>query len=193
MALLNFNQSIKTNGLFFILLLFTATASQAQPIKQYSVVIYTPTGKAKGIFYRADSGQLIIDTHDGSKAIKTGNIERIKVRKVKRAYQVKRFVKYADWEVDYSKTNSYGNRVDKNGREAPTLEEEIQTKVGNTFVNAILNMLVAPFHAINPAVNTFEYKSQQEYANQLDDLNYYSIFYQRHPVFIKLQPLNGVD
>jgi hypothetical protein len=174
-------------------LLFTTViniTSQAQQVKPYMVVVTTNVGKERGILYRADSAKVVIDARNGFVNIKTQDIEKIKIKRVKSGdYEIKSYVKYSDWEERNFEKTASGMRMLKPGVKEPTLKEEISRRAGFTIINTFLNIIVLPFHAINPAVNVFRYKSSQEFKSNLDNLNHYSIFYQANLGLIKLQPL----
>jgi hypothetical protein len=149
-------------------------------------IIHTPTGKTKGVLYYIDSTGLVIDPGDGMTKVKAADIERIKIRKYKKNYRIKRFMKYDPWDESNFERDSAGNKVRKRNEKDPTLKDEVAGRLGATITNGIINLLVAPFHAINPAIySTSDFMIKDEVSN----LSGYCLFYQHYPEMLMLSPL----
>jgi hypothetical protein len=159
---------------------------KANPVKPYLAVIHTPTGKTKGVLYYMDSTGLVIDPGSGMVKVKAADIESIKIREYKRNYRIKKFMKYDPWDESNFERDFSGNKVRKRNEKDPSLEDEIKGRIGTTMVNGIINLLVAPFHAINPAIySTSDFRIKDEVSN----LSGYCLFYQHYPEMLKLSPL----
>jgi hypothetical protein len=169
-----------------VLLISAFFIAKANPVKPYLAIVHTPAGKIKGVLYYIDSTGIVIDPKDGMMKIKATDIKDIKIREFKKKYQVKKFLKYDPWdESNYERTTS-GQKVRKNNEKEPTLTEELGGHAGATFINGVLNLLVAPFHAINPAIYT---SKKFVIKDEVSNLSGYCIFYQHYPDMLKLAPL----
>ena len=93
---------------------------------------------------------------------------------------------YDSWDENNFERDLGGNKVRKWNQKEPTLEEEVAGRLGNTLVNGILNLLVAPFHAINPAIYS---TSEVKFKDEVNNLSGYCLFYQYYPDMLKLPPL----
>jgi hypothetical protein len=163
---------------FLLLLTSTFILAKANPVKPYLAVIHTPTGKTKGVLYYIDSTGLIIDPGNGMVKVKASDIERIKIRKFKKNYQIKKFMKYDPWDDSNFERDRAGNKVRKRNEKDPTLKDEVAGRLGATITNGIINLFVAPFHAINPAVySTSDFIIKEEVSN----LSGYCLFYKYYP------------
>ncbi len=171
-----------------LIILFTSAfiIAKAAPVKPYLVIIKTSSGKSKGVLCYIDSTGLIIDQKEGIAKIKTETIQSIKIRKLKKHYQVKQLVKYDPWNERNFEYSRSGYKKRKNNEEDPTLEDEITGHLGATIFNMTFNLIAAPFHAINPAIYSNRNFNMRE---ELDNLRGFSLFYQQYPEMLRLQAL----
>jgi hypothetical protein len=173
--------------IFVILCLFVGvlTDLKAQPITPYIAIIKTTSGKKKGILYQADKNLFVIDAKDELLRIKPSEIREVTIRKAKKQYEIKNFIK-SDSSDNNRHLNSNSNQLNENDF---SLEKEIGRGLNFLIVNGIVNGFAAPIHAINPNVVRLKFTSKAENKSQVEYLSYYSIFNQTHPQFNVLQPL----
>ena len=79
------------------------------------------------------------------------------------------------------------------GEKDPTLEQEITGKVGTSLINALVNVIALPIHAINPGIARFKFNAGKKYADQVETLSNYSVYYQTNQNIIKeLEQLKAI-
>lgn len=151
----------------------------AQSIKPYLAIIKTNDHfRYKGILHKVDSNEVFINSDKGLEQIPFQSISSIKMRVPKKGYKAKDYAPITDKKTEY-KLNSEGKFVDHWGNEESPLQEDIVASVvGNVFANSI----GLSIHQINPGIKMFKINGDRaNYLKQLEELSYYSIYYQRHP------------
>lgn len=170
-------------------LLCSVGITKAQTIKPYIAIIKTDSGKVKGILYTANADYLVVDAGNGFKTIKTSIIKSVKIREIKKEYQVKKLVKYDPYSEDNYVKGPNGVPVRKWGEKDPTIGDEVFGHVGGSFFNIIGNLIAAPIHSINPSLAKFKFKPNQIDSTQIQSLSYYTINYQQNTTYGQLPPL----
>ncbi len=168
----------------FVIALFAfcciATKLNAQ-VKPYLAVVKTNAGSVKGVFYKIDSSQILIDTKQGFTAVQIQEIKKIEIRKAKKNYRLKKVFKYKPYDDSNYELDINGNRVRKWGEEDPTLKEQIAAHVGTGMLNLATNIILFPLHSINPNVQKVCIKNPLNPYQELEPLASYSIYYQENP------------
>ncbi|MBC7914315.1 MAG: hypothetical protein H7Y07_09345 [Pyrinomonadaceae bacterium] len=171
----------------------TVLITNAQPIKPFITVVKTASGNVRGVLYKVDSAHVFIDSKNGFITINSNEIQSIKIREVKKKYQVKKVFKYDKWDESNFEENGYSVPVRKWGEKDPTLKEEITGKVGTSLMNALVNVIAWPIHAINPGIARVKFNDEKKYADQAEMLSDYSVYYQANPNMLKeLQQLKAI-
>jgi hypothetical protein len=150
----------------------------AQTITAYKAILETKTGKHKGILQKVDTANIILNVDGRFEAVKLADIQSVKIRRTKKRYNGKNYMAGSsptEYHVD-----SDGEMVDEFGNEMPSLGEEVTASVVSVFFNGLLNLIAFPFYAINPNIAKFNFEEKKD-AEQLEQLNYYSIHYQGSP------------
>lgn len=166
----------------YIILAFISVGmlpANAQSIKPYLAVIKTSNNnRYQGILQKVDSSKVIIRSDKGPEIIPFQSIKSIKMRVSKKRYIAKDFTPTDEEKTKY-KLSSEGKYVDQWGNEEPSLQNEI---VGSVVGNVLVNSVGLAIHQINPSISLFRiYGDKASYLKQLDELSYYSIYYQEHP------------
>ncbi|WP_316842594.1 hypothetical protein [Pedobacter gandavensis] len=176
--------------LFTIALVLCAiTFAKAQTIKSYLAIVKTDSGKVKGILYTANPDYLVVDDGNGFKTVKMNIVRSVKIRMVKKGYEVKKLVSHdinSDGEFERGPN---GQMVRKWGTKEPTVGDQVWGAVGGTFFNVIGNMIAAPIHAINPSLAYYKFQPTQPDSAKVQSLSYYSIQYQQNPSLVELPKL----
>lgn len=182
---------MKTIYLFLAFLLVILNA-EAQ-IKPFIAIIKTSNGKQKGVLHKVDSVNLFLQNNGSLIKVPIANIKRVQVRPVKKDFKGVNLIKMGS-EEEYT-INSRGDRVDKWGKEAPTLEEELGVAFFSIIGTGIANGLAAPIHAINPNVAKFKFNGDLlSTEKKLEELSYYSIYYQTNPnVLAELKKIKEIS
>lgn len=175
-----------------LLFFFSLSFAMAQNVKPYIAVIKTEKGKQKGILYKVDSASVILN-HDGEFiTIPLNIIKTVQIRTIKKGYKGMNLIKIGTQDPDQYKIDARGKLVDKWGKEAPTLEEEAGITFFSVIFTAIANAVALPIHAINP--NLARFNLHQKEASKINELSYYSIYYQANPnVLAELQQLKSIS
>ncbi|TCD21794.1 hypothetical protein EZ456_18690 [Pedobacter psychrodurus] len=179
--------------IYFTLLFFLSlTLAKAQSIKPYIAILKTENGKYKGILYKVDSVNAILN-HDGEFIkVPINEIKTAQIRTIKKGYKGTNFIKVGDDNPDEYKINAHGKSVDKWGHEAPDLEGYASATVFSVVFTALANAVALPIHAINPNLARFNLNKIDE--NKLNELSYYSIYYQANPnVLAELHQLKTIS
>jgi hypothetical protein len=179
-------------NIFFVLFFLSATVAMAQNVKPFIAVIKTQNGKQKGILYKVDSANVILN-HDGEFiAVPLNEIKTVQIRTIKKGFKGINLIKMGEDRAEEYKVNSEGKRVDKWGKQEPTLQEDAAATVSSVFFTGLANAVALPIHAINPNVARFNFS--QKDGNKLSELSYYSIYYQANPnVLAELQQLKSIS
>ncbi|WP_316802756.1 hypothetical protein [Pedobacter nototheniae] len=170
-------------SLILLAFLFLVTIGlKAQTIKPYIAIVKTNYGKEKGILRQVLNDVLILEQGDSLKTIKATDIKNIRIRVTKKPYSIITPLKYEPMgENEYTK-DIQGNKVRKDGKQDPPLEEQIAGHVFFTMANVAVNMFAAPIHAINPSINEIKINQDlKKYAEFRYELTLYSIYYQYNP------------
>ena len=170
--------------IFTAVLILSTCFIRAQPLKPYLAIVETSGGKIKGILCNADGKGLLLDQRESLIKISADEIRSVKIRKIKNRYRAKHFMSYSSLDESNSEKNVFGERVRKANEKEPTLKEEVNGRVGVLIVNGLVNILVMPFHLINPSVYNAEYKEKGKFSRDVIHVAAYSIFYQVHPAFL---------
>lgn len=60
-------------------------------------------------------------------------------------------------------------------------------------MNALVNVIAFPIHAINPGIARVKFNGEKKYADQVEMLSHYSVYYQANPNILKeLQQLKAI-
>ncbi|WP_431294606.1 hypothetical protein [Pedobacter sp. P26] len=177
---------------FTLLFFLSFTLANAQGIKPYMAVLKTANGKYKGILYKVDSVNAILN-HDGEFIkVPINEIKTVQIRTIKKGYKGIDLVKIGTAHPEQYKIDARGKLVDKWGKEAPSLEEEAGTAFYSVIFTALANAFALPIHAINPNLARFNFNKTDQ--NKLNELSYYSIYYQANPnVLAELKQLKSIS
>ncbi len=166
----------------------------AQTVEPYIAIVKTQSDKYKGILYKVDSSNVILNAAGNFVKIETKTIKTIRIRGGKKAYHVIDLIKTGSDPQEY-KLNSNGKMVDKWGNEMPTPEQELATTFFSVIGTAIANGLALPIQSINPNQALFRFSGN--HANEKikwQELNYYSIYYQSNPdVLAELRKMREIS
>jgi hypothetical protein len=167
--------------LLTLFLFFCLASVNGQQIKPYLAVVKTTAGKYKGVLQKVDTGRVMILNPSGLVTIAAKDIEYVKIRVLKRGYVVKDYFANVKTKEEYHLDRN-GRMVDKWGHEAPTVNEEVSTSILTVFFMGLVNVIALPIHAINPNLTQFSIqRDTTKYREQLQELSYYSIYYQNNP------------
>lgn len=168
--------------------------STAQSVKPYLAIVKTQSAKYKGIFYKSDSSNVILNAEGNFLTIESKTVKTIRIRGLKKGYQAINLIKIGSEPQDY-KVNSNGKMVDKWGKEMPTPEQELATTFFSVIGTAIANGLALPIHAINPNQASFRFRGNHAGEKmKWQELNYYSVYYQSHPdVLAELRKMREIS
>lgn len=160
----------------FLLLFSVFSIFVNAQVRPYLAILKTTEGTKKGILQKTDSNFVSIHGDAGLAYVKIESIKSIKIRIAKKDYVVK------NYNVNNNETyklNAQGKYVDQWGKEEPSTQDQI---IGPILTNTLVNAIGMPLHRINPSVGTFkiDYKKTR-YLSHLDELSYFSIFYQANP------------
>ena len=177
---------------FTLIFFFSLSFAMAQSVKPYIAILKTRNEKYKGILYKVDSVNVILN-HDGEFiTVPINEIKTAQIRTVKKGYKGMDLVKIGTQHPEQYKIDARGKLVDKWGKEAPTLEEEAGTAFYSVILNALANAVALPIHAINPNLARFNFNKIDE--NKFNELSYYSIYYQANPnVLAELHQLKSIS
>jgi small nuclear ribonucleoprotein (snRNP)-like protein len=180
------------NILLTLLFFLCLSDAMAQSIKPRIAILKTQNGKYKGILYKVDSINVVLN-HDGEFInIPINEIKTVQIRTIKKGYKGTNFIKVGDDPGTVYKTDSRGKMIDQWGNEQPSLEGYASTPVFSVVFTALANGIAAPIHAINPNIARFNLKKQEN--NQLNELSYYSIYYQANPnVLAELRKMKDIS
>jgi len=175
-----------------LLFFFSISLAMAQSVKPYMAILKTQNEKYKGILYKVDSASVILN-HDGEFiTVPLNDIKTVQIRTIKKGYKGMNLVKIGTQNPDQYTIDKRGKLVDKWGKEAPTVEEEAGITFFSVIFTAIANAVALPIHAINP--NVARFNLDQKEANKINELSYYSIYYQANPdVLAELQQLKSIS
>jgi len=179
--------------IYFTLLFFFSTALvNAQSIKPYIAILKTQNGKYKGILYKVDSVNAILN-HDGEFIkVPISEIKTVQIRTIKKGYEGMSFIKIGEDRAEEYKMNTVGKMVDKWGKEEPGLREDAAATLYSVVFTAMANAVALPIHAINPNLARFNFNKIDR--NKLNELSYYSIYYQANPnVLAELHQLKSIS
>ena len=179
--------------IYFTLIFFLSiTLVKAQSIKPYKAILKTENGKYKGILYKIDSVNAILN-HDGEFIkVPINEIKTVQIRTVKKGYKGTSFIKIGEDRAEEYKMNTAGKMVDKWGKEEPTFKEDVSATAFSVVFTALANAVALPIHAINPNLARFNFNKIDK--NKLNELSYYSIYYQANPnVLAELQQLKSIS
>ncbi|KQM77230.1 hypothetical protein ASE74_18470 [Pedobacter sp. Leaf216] len=182
---------MKTLYFTFVFFLF-ANFAMAQIIKPHIAILKTQNGKYKGILYKVDSLDVVLN-HDGEYInVPIKEIKTVQIRTIKKGYKGTSFLKVGDEPGTEYKTDSRGKMIDQWGHEQPDLAGYASKTIISVVFNALVNTLALPIHAINPNIARFNFK--QHPGNQLNELSYYSIYYQANPnVLAELRRMKDIS
>lgn len=183
---------MKKSICFTIAFFLSLSLAMAQNVKPYIAVLKTQHGKQKGILYKVDSTQVILN-HDGEfVTVPLNEIKTVQIRTIKKGYKGMNLIKIGTQNPDQYTIDKRGKLVDKWGKEAPTLEEEAGTTFFSVIFTAIANAVALPIHAINP--NVARFNLYQKESGELNELSYYSIYYQANPdVLAELRKMKNIS
>jgi len=182
---------MKTLNLILVFFLLVNPAT-AQSIKPRIAIIKSQSGKYKGILYKVDSINVVLN-HDGEFIkVPLNEITTVQIRTIKKGYKGTNFIKVGDDPGTVYKTDSRGKMIDQWGNEQPSLEGYASTTVFSVVFTALANAIAAPIHAINPNIARFNFKQQG--GNQLNELSYYSVYYQANPnILVELRQMKDIS
>ncbi len=174
-------------------LCFTLLFSHAQNIKPYQAIIKTRNDKQKGILYKVDSLNVILNNNGNFIKIPIDEIKSAQIRVIKKGFRGIDLIKIGADPASY-KLNSNGKMVDKWGKEMPSPEEELATTFFSVLGTAIANGIALPIHAVNPNVARFRISSKTNNTKVVESLRYYSIDYQINPnILAELKQLKQIS
>ncbi|ARS40719.1 hypothetical protein CA265_14065 [Sphingobacteriaceae bacterium GW460-11-11-14-LB5] len=179
--------------IYFTLLFFLSlTIAQAQSIKPYIAVLKTQNGKYKGILYKVDSVNAILN-HDGEFIkVPVSEIKTVQIRTIKKGYEGMSFIKIGETRSEEYKMDASGRMVDQWGKEEPTFKEDVSATFFSVIFTVLANAVALPIHAINPNLARFNFRKPD--GNKLNELSYYSIYYQANPnVLAELHQLKTIS
>lgn len=177
---------------FTLVFFLSVGALSAQQVKPYQAIIKTVSAKHKGILYKVDSFEVVLNNDGEFINIPLNEIKTAQIRTVKKGYKGKSFIKIGEDRAEEYKVDSRGKRVDKWGKEEPTLAEDASATVYSVFFTALANAIALPIHAINPNVASF--RLQDHNPVKLNELRYYSIYYQANPdVIAELHQIKAIS
>jgi hypothetical protein len=171
---------------FICLTILFVTASfitaHAQSVQLYLAIIKAKNNTShKGILQRVDSSNVIIHSENGIETIPSQFIKSIKIRVPKKSYELKNFTPNTNKNTNY-KLNSEGKFVDEWGNEEPSITDIKDNVIASVLGNLLINSAALPFSKINPSVSKFKIDyDKTKYTSQLNELSYYSIYYQANP------------
>ncbi|MDQ0964746.1 hypothetical protein QFZ20_000149 [Flavobacterium sp. W4I14] len=177
---------------FTLIFFFFLSLANAQSIKPYIAILKTQNGKYKGILYKVDSANAILN-HDGEFIkVPINEIKTVQIRTIKQGYEGMSFIKIGEDRAEEYKMNSAGKMVDKWGKEEPGLKEDAAATAFSVVFTALANAIALPIHAINPNLARFNFNEID--MNKLNELSYYSIYYQANPnVMAELHQLKNIS
>jgi len=177
---------------FTCCLLLLVSLTKAQTIKPYMAIVKTEKAKYKGILQRVDSVKVVLN-HDGTLIpVLLNEIKTVQIRAVKKDFKGINLIKVGDEDPDQYHTDERGKSVDKFGHEAPDLKDYAAITFYSVIFTAVGNAFALPIHAINPNVARFKFNNND--AKQVNELSYYSIYYQANPnVLAELQQLKTIS
>lgn len=177
---------------FTCCLLLSLSLAKGQSIKPYIAIVKTEKARYKGILQRVDSVKVILN-HDGTLIpVLLNEIETVQIRAVKKDFKGINLIKVGDEDPNQYHIDERGKSVDKWGHEAPDLEGYAATTFYSVIFTALGNALALPIHAINPNVARFKFNNNG--AQPVNELSYYSIYYQANPnVLAELHQLKSIS
>ena len=177
---------------FTFFLLLTATLAMGQSIKPYIAIVKTEKAKYKGILQRVDSVKVVLN-HEGTLIpVVLNEIKTVQIRTVKKGYEGFSLIKIGEDRAEEYKMDASGKMVDKWGKEEPTFKEDVSATVFSVIFTALGNAIALPIHAINP--NVARFKFSDKVPKQVNELSYYSIYYQANPnTLAELQQLKAIS
>ncbi|MBB2147947.1 LSm family protein [Pedobacter gandavensis] len=172
--------------IFVYLVIFFITTgfipANAQSVKLYLAIIKAKNNIShKGILQRVDSNNVILNSENGIETIPFQLIKSIKIRVPKKSYNLKNFTPDTDKNKVY-RQNAAGKFVDEWGNEEPSLTDIKDGVIASVIGNVLINSVALPVSKINPSISNFKIDyDQSRYISQLNELSYYSIYYQANP------------
>ncbi|MCX2454182.1 hypothetical protein OQX61_23125 [Pedobacter sp. PLR] len=167
-----------------IVLFITAgfITANAQSVQLYLAIIKAKNNIShKGILQRVDSGNVIINSEKGIETIAVQLIKTIKIRVPKKNYNLKNFTPDTGKNKNY-RQNAAGKFVDEWGNEEPSLTDIKDGAIASVFGNILINSIALPVSKINPSISNFKIDYDKSiYISRLNELSYYSIYYQANP------------
>jgi len=168
-----------------LIILFIVTSSiavNAQSVQLYLAIIKVKNNIShKGILQRVDSSHVFINSEKGMETIPVQFIKSIKIRVPKKSYQLKNFTPDTEKKTNY-RQNAEGKFVDEWGNEEPSLTDIKDNVIASVLGNVLINSVALPISKINPSISNFKINyNQSTYISQLNELSYYSIYYQANP------------
>lgn len=167
-----------------IILFITASliTANAQSVQLYLAIIKVKNNVShKGILQRVDSSQVILNSEKGIEIIPVQSIKIIKIRVPKKSYKLKNFTPDTGKNIHY-KQNAEGKFVDEWGNEEPSLTDIKDGVIASVIGNVLINSVALPISKINPSISNFKIDYDQSvYSGLLNELSYYSIYYQANP------------
>lgn len=171
---------------FISLTILFITASfitaHAQSVQLYLAIIKVKNNTShKGILQRVDSNNVVINSEKGLETIPSEFIKSIKIRVPKKSYKLKNFTPDTDKNTNY-RQNAEGKFVDEWGNEEPSLTDIKDGAIASVLGNILINSVALPVSKINPSISNFKIDyDKTRYTSQLNELSYYSIYYQANP------------
>jgi len=189
---LNANRPHMKKLSFTLALILLVSLAFAQSIKPYIAIVKTEKAKYKGILQRVDSVKVVLN-HDGTLIpVLLNEIKTVQIRAVKKDFKGINLIKVGDEDPDQYHIDERGKSVDKFGRAAPDLEDYAATTFFSVIFTAIGNAFALPIHAINPNVARFKFSNKE--AKPVNELSYYSIYYQANPnTLAELKQLKAIS
>ncbi|MBT2563917.1 hypothetical protein J7E50_20835 [Pedobacter sp. ISL-68] len=177
---------------FTLIFFFSLSFAMAQSVKPYIAILKTQNGKYKGILYKVDSANAILNHGGEFIKVPLDEIKTVQIRTIKKGYEGMSFIKIGEDRAEEYKMNTAGKIVDKWGKEEPTFKEDAAATVFSVVFTAIANAVALPIHAINPNLARFNFNKVDR--NKLNELSYYSIYYQANPnVLAELHQLKSIS
>ena len=104
---------------FTLIFFFCLSLAMAQSVKPYIAILKTQNEKYKGILYKVDSVNVILN-HDGEFIkVPINEIKTVQIRTIKKGYKGMSFIKIGEDRAEEYKMNAAGKMVDKWGKEEP--------------------------------------------------------------------------
>jgi len=177
---------------FTLIFFFSLSLAKAQSVKPYIAILKTQNEKYKGILYKVDSVNVILNRDGEFITVPINEIKTAQIRTVKKGYRGMSFIKIGEDRAEEYKVNAAGKMVDKWGKEEPGLREDAAATVFSVVFTAMANAVALPIHAINPNLARFNFNKIDK--NKFNELSYYSIYYQANPnVLAELHQLKSIS